>query len=91
MFQLWRNMVGDTTEATAMSQTCEGKKNIVSVLTETIDASRDFLTRVFKNKKLKFFRLRADTGVGKNEAAITFFLRGLSGLLTVPTTDLAKE
>ena len=67
------------------------KKNIVSVLTETLDKSRAFLTSVFENKKIKFFGLRADTGVGKNQAAISFFLRGFSGLLTVPTTDLAKE
>ena len=67
------------------------KKNVVSVLTETIDASRAFLKSVFENKKIKFFGLRADTGVGKNEAAISFYLRGFEGLLTVPTTDLAVE
>lgn len=67
------------------------KKNIVSLLTETLDKSRAFLTSVFENKKIKFFGLRADTGVGKNQAAISFFLRGFRGLLTVPTTDLAKE
>ena len=67
------------------------QKNIVSVLTETIDKSREFLKSVFENKKIKFFGLRADTGVGKNEAAISFFLRGFSGLINVPTTDLAKE
>jgi len=67
------------------------QKNVVSMLTETLDKSRAFLKSVFENKKIKFFGLRADTGVGKNEAAKNFFLRGFSGLITVPTTDLAKE
>ena len=66
-------------------------KNRVSMLTETIEQSRAFLKSVFANKKIKFFGLRADTGVGKNESAIAYLLRGFSGLLTVPTTDLAKE
>ena len=67
------------------------EKNLVSMLTETLDKSREFLQFVFSNKKIKFFGLRADTGVGKNETAITFFLRGFSGLVNVPTTDLGKE
>ena len=67
------------------------KKNVVSVITETLEKSREFLSGVFTDKKIKFFGLRADTGVGKNEAAITFFLRGFSGLVNVPTTKLAKE
>ena len=66
-------------------------KNVVSMLTETLQKSREFLKSVFENKKIKFFGLRADTGVGKNEAAIHYYLRGFSGLLNVPTTDLAKE
>lgn len=66
-------------------------KRIVSVLTETIDKSRAFLKSVFENKKIKFFGLRADTGVGKTEGFITFLMSGFRGLLTVPTTDLAKE
>ena len=67
------------------------QKNVVSMLTETLQKSREFLKSVFENKKIKFFGLRADTGVGKNEAAISLFLRGFSGLVNVPTTDLAKE
>ena len=67
------------------------QKNVVSMLTETIDKSRAFLQSVFANKKIKFFGLRADTGVGKSEGFISFLMRGFSGLLTVPTTDLAKE
>ena len=67
------------------------QKNVVSMLTETIDASRAFLQSVFENKKFKFFGLRADTGVGKSEGMISFLMRGFSGLLTVPTTELAKE
>mgnify|MGYP000723721254 CR=1 FL=1 len=66
-------------------------KNVVSMLTETLDASREFLQSVFENKRIKFFGLRADTGVGKNQKAITFYLKGFSGLVNVPTTDLAKE
>lgn len=67
------------------------QKNVVSMLTETLDASREFLKSVFEKKKIKFFGLRADTGVGKNEGAINYFLRGFRGLINVPTTDLAKE
>ena len=67
------------------------KKNVVSVITETLDKSREFLKGVFADKRIKFFGLRADTGVGKNEAAISFFLRGFSGLVNVPTKKLAKE
>ena len=67
------------------------QKNVVSMITETIDASRDFLTSVFENKKIKFFGVRADTGVGKTESMKAFLLHGFSGLLTVPTTELAKE
>jgi len=67
------------------------QKNVVSVLTETIEKSRAFLTSVFADKKIKFFGLRADTGVGKSEGFISFLLKGFRGLLTVPTTDLAKE
>ena len=67
------------------------QKKVVSVLTETLEQIRAFLKSVFENKNIKFFGLRADTGVGKNEAAITYFLRGVAGLLTVPTTDLAVE
>lgn len=67
------------------------QKNVVSMLTETLDASREFLQSVFENKKIKFFGLRADTGVGKNEGAINYYLRGFRGLINVPTTDLAKE
>lgn len=66
-------------------------KNVVSMLTETIDKSREFLKSVFDDKKIKFFGLRADTGVGKTEGFIAFLMRGFSGLITVPTTDLAKE
>ena len=67
------------------------QKNVVSMLTETLAKSREFLKSVFENKKIKFFGLRADTGVGKSEAMIAFLLRGFSGLINVPTTDLAKE
>ena len=67
------------------------QKNVVSMLTETLHKSREFLKSVFENKKIKFFGLRADTGVGKNEGAINYFLRGFRGLINVPTTDLAKE
>ena len=67
------------------------QKNVVSMLTETLDKSRDFLQSVFSNKNVKFFGLRADTGVGKNETAIAFFLKGFGGLVNIPTTDLAKE
>ncbi|MEH0007937.1 MAG: helix-turn-helix domain-containing protein [Flavobacteriales bacterium] len=67
------------------------QKNIVSVLTETIDASRAFLQSVFEDKKIKFFGLRADTGVGKTEGMITSLLRGVSGLVNVPTMELAIE
>ena len=66
-------------------------KNVVSMLTETLDASREFLTSVFSKNKIKFFGLRADTGVGKNEKAITFYFKGFSGLVNVPTKDLSKE
>ena len=66
-------------------------KNVVSMLTETLQKSRDFLQSVFSNKKIKFFGLRADTGVGKNETAIAFYLKGFAGLVNMPTTDLAKE
>ncbi|MYI35258.1 MAG: hypothetical protein F4118_02370 [Acidimicrobiaceae bacterium] len=66
-------------------------KNLVSMLTDTLKNSREFLKSVFENKKIKFFGLRADTGVGKNEGAINYYLRGVSGLLNVPTTDLAIE
>ena len=67
------------------------QKKVVSMLTETLAKSREFLKSVFENKKIKFFGLRADTGVGKSEAMIAFLLRGFSGLINVPTTDLAKE
>ncbi|MCG9133857.1 PriCT-2 domain-containing protein [Candidatus Poribacteria bacterium] len=66
-------------------------KNVVSVLTETIQQCRDFLKTVFGNNRIKFFGLRADTGVGKSQAMIDFLMHGFSGLLTVPTTELAKE
>ena len=67
------------------------QKNVVSVLTETLDSSREFLKGVFADKKIRFFGLRADTGVGKSEGMIAFLMRGFSGILTVPTTDLAIE
>ena len=67
------------------------QKNVVSMLTETLPQSREFLKSVFSDKKIKFFGLRADTGVGKSEEMIAFLVRGFSGLITVPTTDLAKE
>ena len=66
-------------------------KNVVSVLTETIQESRDFLKSVFDGRRIKFFGLRADTGVDKSQAMIDFLMHGFSGLLTVPTTELAKE
>ena len=67
------------------------QKNVVSMLTETLEASRAFLTQAVMNMKHRFFGLRADTGVGKTETMITFFMRGFSGLITLPTTLLGKE
>ena len=67
------------------------QKNVVSMLTETLDASRAFLTQAVMNMKHRFFGLRADTGVGKTETMITFLMRGFSGLITLPTTLLGQE
>ena len=67
------------------------QKNIVSVLTEKLSDSRAFLQSVFADKKIRFFGLRADTGVGKSEQAIDFYFRGFGGLLTVPTTPTPVE
>ena len=67
------------------------QKNVVSVITETLEKSREFLKSVFADQKIRFFGLRADTGVGKSEGMIAFLMRGFRATLTVPTTDLAKE
>ena len=67
------------------------QKNVVSMLTEKLEASRAFLTQAVMNMKHKFFGLRADTGVGKTETMITFLMRGFSALITLPTTLLGQE
>lgn len=57
---------------------------------ETLQRSRDFLAKVF-DSTAKVFGLRADTGVGKNEAAIQHVYKGIKLLLNLPHKNLMHE
>lgn len=60
------------------------------LILETLDTSRAFLAEVFESNA-KVFGLRADTGVGKNEAAIQHVYKGIKLLLNMPHQDLMNE
>lgn len=57
---------------------------------ETLQRSRTFLEKVF-DSTAKVFGLRADTGVGKNEAAIQHVYKGIKLLLNLPHKNLMHE
>lgn len=57
---------------------------------ETLQRSREFIANVFESSA-KVFGLRADTGVGKNEAAIQYVYEGIKLLLNLPHKNLMDE
>lgn len=66
------------------------QKTDTELTLQTLQRSRAFLSEVFE-KDAKVFGLRADTGVGKNEAAIQHVYKGIKLLLNMPHKNLMNE
>lgn len=66
------------------------QKTDSQLILETLERSRAFLAEVFESNA-KVFGLRADTGVGKNEAAIQHVYKGIKLLLNMPHKNLMNE
>ena len=60
------------------------------LILETLQRSREFLVKVF-DSTTKIFGLRADTGVGKNEAAIQHLYKGVRLMMNLPHKNLMNE
>ena len=66
------------------------KKTDAEFVFEPLMKSREVLKKAF-DAGAKFIGVRADTGVGKNEQAKDYYLKGAAGFVSTPSTDLAKE
>ena len=66
------------------------KRTDIDCVLEPLEKTRDVLVKAFKKGK-RLVGLRADTGVGKTKEALNFFLKGIPGWFSTPTTDLSKE
>ena len=65
------------------------KSDIASVF-EVLEKTGKRIAEAFASGK-RFIGLRADTGTGKTEQAIKYFLKGYAGFFSTPTTELAKD
>ena len=66
------------------------QKTDAQLILETLQRSREFLAEVF-DSTAKVFGMRADTGVGKNEAAINYVYKGVRLLMNMPHKNLMNE
>ena len=66
-------------------------KTDLECIIEPIEKAREALRQAFDRGE-NLIGFRADTGIGKTHEAIKLYqIRGISGFISTPTTDLAKE
>ena len=66
------------------------EKSHLNCVLEVLEQTGKRIAEAFESGK-RFIGLRADTGTGKTEHAIWYFLKGHAGVFSTPTTELAKD
>ena len=78
-------------QPTLKQKTIKLHKRNVSLILDTLDASREKIEAAFDDNK-RVIGLRADTGTGKSEAMISYVLRsGCNAAVNLPNKSLASE
>ena len=94
---LFQRGYGSDPKAYAKKQRAKGirkpvklKKSNLACVLEVLEKTAKRIAEAFRSGK-RFIGLRADTGTGKTEQAILYFLKGFAGFFSTPTTELAKD